>query len=297
MADTIAPLANLIGGEFGVQGALSQDASGNWLLSNTSNEGTTTSSLLQNDLTSDQWAQFQQLLSKGYLDTSTMQGRALLSNNAPSIGGLAPSQQFGLANMGSGYVSLGNNENTGPPSMYGGRQLTDPSMVKWDPNYGWITPQANVKSDDDWIDKVGSFVGDIAPGAIMAALSAGFGALGAPVWATMLTNLASSLGGSGGPPLTLGSGAGSQSNLESQITTAGTAASAGSPQVTGVPAGMEQYVPLLLLLNQAFGASSQASNKNQSTATNTSGGNANNLPVVNNGLFTSSPTSGRLGVQ
>jgi len=178
MADTIAPLANLIGGEFGVQGALSQDASGNWLLSNTSNEGTTTSSLLQNDLTSDQWAQFQQLLSKGYLDTSTMQGRALLSNNAPSIGGLAPSQQFGLANMGSGYVSLGNNENTGPPSMYGGRQLTDPSMVKWDPNYGWITPQANVKSDDDWIDKVGSFVGDIAPGAIMAALSAGFGALG-----------------------------------------------------------------------------------------------------------------------
>ena len=115
----------------------------------------------------------------------------------------------------------------------------------------------------------------------------------------MLTGLANTLGGAGGPAFTLGNNSGgtSTSNLESQITTAGTAASAGTPNVTGVPAGMEKFVPLLLMLNQAFGASSQASNKNQSATTATSGGNANTLPVQSNGLFTSTPTSGRLGIQ
>jgi hypothetical protein len=151
-------------------------------------------------------------------------------------------------------------------------KLFNPNLKVDDPNYGWVTPTQNV-NNAQWSDMLGPLVG--------IAVGAGFGALGAPEWASMLTKAAQFAGNIGGGPASTGNEA--AAILAEQ-------GGQGTPQVTGVPAGMEGLVPILLLLNQAFG------NKNQTAATTTSGGTAN-LPVVNKGLFTSNPTPGNAGVQ
>jgi hypothetical protein len=152
------------------------------------------------------------------------------------------------------------------------------NLIIDDPNYGEVTLTSNV-NNAQWSDMIGPVIG--------LAIGAGFGALGAPTWASSLTNAANFAGGLGGGGLTPKSGL----DISSLLSGGSAASSAGLPQVTGVPEGMEKFVPLLLLLSQKFGTN------NQTPATTSSGGNANTLPVESRGLFTSSPTTGRAGVQ
>jgi hypothetical protein len=174
----LAQLANLIGGGgLSYQGAY-QNAQGQWVQDVTSNEGVTTQQNLQDQLTSDQWAQFQNELKQGYISPNAATGQSGLTVNTsllPKVLG-----QYGInpnaSNAGFGFTSAGI-DSSSKPTAYGGRDFLNQSAVQWDPNYGWVTQQTNLKSDDDWFNKLGGMIGDVAPVAIMAAMGAGFGAL------------------------------------------------------------------------------------------------------------------------
>jgi hypothetical protein len=207
-----APLSNLLGGLLGIGGTISQDANGNWITTTTNNEGIQQTQNLQDQMTPAQWSQIQAELSKGQLDLTSTGTLSADPNKLPKIlGTIDPGFQFMSANMGGGFTSLPGTQAGGPQNT---ANLVNPKAVQWDPNYGWITSASNEKSSDDWFNKVGGVIGDIAPTALMLAMSAAFGGplaglAGAPGFGGSLVSIANilgSLGQSGGTVSPFGGG-------------------------------------------------------------------------------------------
>jgi hypothetical protein len=135
----------------------------------------------------DQWQQFQNELSQGYFSPTTspngQSGLTLNTNLLPKVMGVIGLNPD-LQNAGGGFASLGSNSSS-PITQ----NMINKNAMSWDPNYGWVTSQANIKTPENFFEKAGNFVGDIAPYAIMAAMSAGFGGLNPEAFGSLFSSL------------------------------------------------------------------------------------------------------------